>query len=76
MYIVPCTCIGSPESTNGVDNASKDDERRYPIDESCQVIIQKAQDDDKQKLTHSTICVGHHDTQTHTYNVTLDIQLF
>ena len=49
-----------------MDSASTYDERRYPIDESCQVIIQKAQDDDK---THSTICVGHHDTQTNTYNV-------
>ena len=48
MYIVPCTGNGSQESTHWVDSASTDDERRYHVNESCQVIIQKAQDDDKQ----------------------------
>ena len=70
MYIAPCTGNGSQESTHWVDSASTDDERRYPVDESWQVIIQKAQDDDKQNKTHNTIiCVEHHDTQTYTYNV-------
>ena len=57
LYIVPCTDNSSQESTHWVDSASTYDERRYPVDENCQVIIQKAQDDDKQnKNTHHDMC--------------------